>query len=78
MIECFIIREYFDKTNIYEGGNRMGEDMNGYQPPVVEGLDGDDSSGVSTYGTEWVWETYYVTYVNGAVAGDTVIITINI
>lgn len=77
MIECFIIREYFDKTNIYEG-NRMGEDMNGYQPPVVEGLDGDDSSGVSTYGTEWVWETYYVTYVNGAVAGDTVIITINI
>ena len=38
----------------------MGEDMNGYQPPVVEGLDGDDSSGVSTYGTEWVWETYYV------------------
>lgn len=41
----------------------MGEDMNGYQPPVVEGLDGDDSSGVSTYGTEWVWETYYVTYV---------------
>ena len=49
----------------------MGEDMNGYQPPVVEGLDGDDSSGVSTYGTEWVWETYYVTYVNGAVAGDT-------
>ena len=23
-------------------------------------------------------ETYYVTYVNGAVAGDTVIITINI
>ena len=25
----------------------MGEDMNGYQPPVVEGLDGDDSSGVS-------------------------------
>lgn len=53
----------------------MGEDMNGYQPPVVEGLDGDDSSGVSTYGTEWVWETYYVTYVNGAVAGDTVIIT---
>ena len=37
----------------------MGEDMNGYQPPVVEGLDGDDSSGVSTYGTEWVWETYY-------------------
>lgn len=35
-----------------KGGNRMGEDMNGYQPPVVEGLDGDDSSGVSTYGTE--------------------------
>ena len=61
-----------------KGGNRMGEDMNGYQPPVVEGLDGDDSSGVSTYGTEWVCETYYVTYVNGAVAGDTVIITINI
>ena len=21
-----------------KGGNRMGEDMNGYQPPVVEGL----------------------------------------
>ena len=79
MIECFIIREYFDKTNIYERRKPYGrEDMNGYQPPVVEGLDGDDSSGVSTYGTEWVWETYYVTYVNGAVAGDTVIITINI
>ena len=79
MIECFIIREYFDKTNIYEKEETVwDEDMNGYQPPVVEGLDGDDSSGVSTYGTEWVWETYYVTYVNGAVAGDTVIITINI
>lgn len=38
----------------------MGEDMNGYQPPVVEGLDGDDSSGVSTYGTEWVYESFYV------------------
>ena len=75
MIECFIIREYFDKTNIYERRKPYGR---GYQPPVVEGLDGDDSSGVSTYGTEWVWETYYVTYVNGAVAGDTVIITINI
>ena len=68
MIECFIIREYFDKTNIYERRKPYGR----------EGLDGDDSSGVSTYGTEWVWETYYVTYVNGAVAGDTVIITINI
>ena len=47
-----------------KGGNRMGEDMNGYQPPVVEGLDGDDSSGVSTYGTEWVWvlwSSFFVT-----------------
>lgn len=78
MIECFIIREYFDKTNIYERRKPYGRGYDGYQPPVVEGLDGDDSSGVSTYGTEWVWETYYVTYVNGAVAGDTVIITINI
>lgn len=78
MIECFIIREYFDKTNIYERRKPYGRGYEWISAPVVEGLDGDDSSGVSTYGTEWVWETYYVTYVNGAVAGDTVIITINI
>lgn len=78
MIECFIIREYFDKTNIYERRKPYGR---GYEWISATGsgrLVVIDSSGVSTYGTEWVWETYYVTYVNGAVAGDTVIITINI
>ena len=55
----------------------MGEE-NGYQTPVVEGLDSDDDNGITTYGTDWVWETSVVTYVNGAVAGDTVVITINI
>lgn len=56
----------------------MYDDLNGYQPPEVRGLDGEGNDGISTYGTDWVWETYYVTYVNGAVAADTVIVTINI
>lgn len=56
----------------------MNEDLNGYQPPEISGLDGNDGEGITTYGTDWVWETYYVTYVNGAVAADTVVVTINI
>lgn len=47
-----------------------------YEPPEVLGLDGEDR--YTTYGTEWAWETYYVTYVNGAVAGDTVVVCFNI
>ncbi|MCI9173634.1 MAG: hypothetical protein HFH49_01645 [Lachnospiraceae bacterium] len=54
------------------------EDMNNmqYEPPEILGLDGEDQ--IATYGTEWIWETYYVTYVNGAVAGDTVVVCFNI
>ncbi len=48
-----------------------------YQQPEISGLDGNDG-GITTYGTEWVWETYYVTYVNGAVAADTVVVCFNI
>ena len=47
-----------------------------YEIPEILGLDGEDQN--IYFGTEWVWETYYVTYVNGAVAGDTVVVTFNI
>ena len=50
-------------------------DMNNalYEPPEILGLDGENQA--TTYGVEWIWDTYYVTYVNGAVAADTVVVT---
>lgn len=45
--------------------------MDTYNPPVVMGPDGDDpmgGAGATPYGSQWLWETNYVVYVEIGVA----------
>lgn len=56
----------------------MADGSNGYQPPEIGGLDGDNGDGISTYGVEWLWETHYLAYVNGVFIQDTVFLSMNI
>lgn len=45
-----------------------------YNTPIVAGIDGGNPidvnsiGGVSTYGTQWVWESQYVAYVEFGIA----------
>lgn len=43
-----------------------------YNTPVVAGIDGgspiNSGNGATTYGTQWVWESQYVAYVEFGIA----------
>jgi hypothetical protein len=53
--------------------------MNGtsnYHSPAIHGLDGAESNQLVHAGTEWVWEQFYVAYINGFVVADTIVMAI--
>lgn len=71
---CLLLRHI---KNQIEGEVKNMKKSSAYHSPEIRGIDGKETNKLAHAGTEWVWEQYYVAYVNGFAVADTVVMVMN-